>query len=81
MCSVEFCASDNRRRSLLKSVQCDSMSCPVNPTTGIASCNLTHFLPQELVFNANGTAVKADGTRKSQSTPTPLPTFSIPLFP
>ncbi|PRW45179.1 lactation elevated 1 [Chlorella sorokiniana] len=47
----------------------------------VANCNLTHFLPQELVFTANGTAVKADGTRKSQSTPAPLPSFSIPLFP
>ena len=81
VCTVQFCEIDKRRRSLLNSVQCDSLSCPVNPTTGIASCNLTHFLPQELTVTGNGTAVKADGTRKSQSTPAPLPTFSIPLFP
>ena len=56
------------------------MSAPFN-ASGIANLNLTKFLPQELVFTGNGTASKADGVRKSESTPGPLPTFSIPLFP
>ncbi len=77
---MAFCVGAGRKRSLLSSLQCETKVMPFGGN-GVATFNLTKFLPQELFFTANGTASKADGVRKSQSTPAPLPSFSIPLFP
>lgn len=79
VCNVTFCASSNRKRSLLAS-QCEGMSCAIN-SLGVGNCNLTRVLPQDMVFTTNATVFKSDGVRKSQPTQAPLPAFSIPLFP
>lgn len=76
-CQLTLCESQLTRRRLLRSVSCTDVSCPF--VSGVANCDLTGKVEQDIPYSINSTAVKSDGTRKSQTGSQSQ--YTLPLFP
>ncbi|PRW44907.1 fibronectin isoform X1 [Chlorella sorokiniana] len=81
-CQLSLCKQElTRRRSLLEPAGCIpfTLTCPFNQTTGVAACDVTGKVQQDVWYQINSTAIKADGTRKSQTGT--QPDFKLDLYP